>query len=402
MDYQLFAALSQNILGVRVSSCPGDALDFRAFEESCCYDAMIQPMFTQSYLMELGQRAEEAVFYEIQDSFGIWLLLLRLEGRVYLIGPYVKRAFELAVVQRALIHRRLPAAYLTPLQLYYASFPITSTTQVRDTVAACAGTLAGRRIEFASSRVVEQLSMPDGKEAFHSKGMDYNAIYQTYDWENRFLHMIENGDSEHVLAAFMSKKPNAAQVRHGSAEFYQNPIIGFSMVRALARKAAERGGASVLEIDEITQRTAQKMFSAKSTSALFQYTLDMLLELTDAVRRSRYQSKRHSRPIGQIVEYLQLNYSQSVSLDDLSAMSGLSNSQLSKRFKAEVGMPVFQFISRMRCTRAAELLSTTDVPVQEISAYVGYPDSNYFVKVFRKQYGVTPSDYRKQSKPEFR
>ena len=33
-------------------------------------------------------------------------------------------------------------------------------------------------------------------------------------------------------------------------------------------------------------------------------------------------------------------------------------------------------------------------PIQEISSYVGYPDNNYFVKVFKAQYGLTPSEYR--------
>ena len=51
-------------------------------------------------------------------------------------------------------------------------------------------------------------------------------------------------------------------------------------------------------------------------------------------------------------------------------------------------------IRRLRCQEAAQMLKKTDLPIQEISFYVGYPDNNYFVKVFRSEYGVTPTDYR--------
>ena len=57
-------------------------------------------------------------------------------------------------------------------------------------------------------------------------------------------------------------------------------------------------------------------------------------------------------------------------------------------------MTITQFISQLRCTQAAELLAENRLSIQEISAYVGYIDNNYFVKVFKKQYGMTPSEYR--------
>ena len=53
-----------------------------------------------------------------------------------------------------------------------------------------------------------------------------------------------------------------------------------------------------------------------------------------------------------------------------------------------------QFIAELRCRQAAEMLRETNLPIQEISSYVGYTDNNYFVKVFKKVMGNTPSEYR--------
>ena len=54
-----------------------------------------------------------------------------------------------------------------------------------------------------------------------------------------------------------------------------------------------------------------------------------------------------------------------------------------------------QYIASMRCKKAANLLKKTNLPIQEISSYVGYSDNNYFVKVFKKNYDMTPTEFRK-------
>lgn len=97
---------------------------------------------------------------------------------------------------------------------------------------------------------------------------------------------------------------------------------------------------------------------------------------------------------GRLVSYLRLNYSQSVRLAELADVAGFAPSYLSRVFKEEVGMTVSEYLRMLRCEQAARLLRETDLPVSEISAYVGYPDHNYFIKAFRKQYKMTPGAYR--------
>ena len=59
-------------------------------------------------------------------------------------------------------------------------------------------------------------------------------------------------------------------------------------------------------------------------------------------------------------------------------------------------MTIAQFVAQERCSTAANLLLRTNLPVQDISAHVGYLDNNYFVKVFKNHTGKTPTAYRNQ------
>ena len=78
--------------------------------------------------------------------------------------------------------------------------------------------------------------------------------------------------------------------------------------------------------------------------------------------------------------------------------TGISNGNLCRCFKKETGMTITEYLANLRCTEASRLLKESAYPIQEIAAYVGYLDNNYFVKVLKKKYGLTPSEYRNQAR----
>ena len=63
-------------------------------------------------------------------------------------------------------------------------------------------------------------------------------------------------------------------------------------------------------------------------------------------------------------------------------------------------MTITEYLANLRCTEASRLLKESAYPIEEIAAYVGYLDNNYFVKVLKKKYGLTPSEYRNQARQQ--
>ncbi len=66
-----------------------------------------------------------------------------------------------------------------------------------------------------------------------------------------------------------------------------------------------------------------------------------------------------------------------------------------RSFRLAMGMPPMQYITSVRLNRARMLLESTDYPIQEIGAMVGYDNPLYFSRIFKKQMGEPPSRYRK-------
>ena len=103
------------------------------------------------------------------------------------------------------------------------------------------------------------------------------------------------------------------------------------------------------------------------------------------------------RKILPILRYIQDHY-QTVTLAELSRCFGYSESYLSRIITLYTGSGFSQILKSVRLKNAAGLLENSLLPINEISVQCGYEDRTYFHKAFKKQYGMTPAEYRKRSK----
>ena len=104
---------------------------------------------------------------------------------------------------------------------------------------------------------------------------------------------------------------------------------------------------------------------------------------------------KHENPaVKKALEYIEENLSEDISLDSAAKVAGVSSFYLSKLFKEECGETFVNYISDRRLEKAKSLLSGTDFSVKEISAQVGYNDQNYFSKLFKGKFGLSPTEFR--------
>jgi AraC-like DNA-binding protein len=84
-------------------------------------------------------------------------------------------------------------------------------------------------------------------------------------------------------------------------------------------------------------------------------------------------------------------------IDELAATAGLSRTVYSKRFKQISGMTPHNYLTHWRMEIACELLKNTDKTTAEIAEAIGYQTNEHFQKAFKKQNGITPSRFRKNT-----
>lgn len=97
-----------------------------------------------------------------------------------------------------------------------------------------------------------------------------------------------------------------------------------------------------------------------------------------------------------LIHYIENNYNRPLTLEHLSAFSGISRSHLSREFKKYTGYAPSEYVIQLRLEAARKLLGSTNMTAAAIAYETGFHNINNFTKLFKKNFGMTPGEYRKQ------
>ncbi|MBS1370775.1 MAG: helix-turn-helix transcriptional regulator [Lentisphaeria bacterium] len=96
-----------------------------------------------------------------------------------------------------------------------------------------------------------------------------------------------------------------------------------------------------------------------------------------------------------VVDHIEAHYAEPVSLDTLAALGGCSKCTLIRMFRRAFDSTPVGYLLEFRLERGREMLRKSSLPVTEIAMRNGFSDSNYFTKLFRRRYGMSPRACRK-------
>jgi LacI family transcriptional regulator len=111
-------------------------------------------------------------------------------------------------------------------------------------------------------------------------------------------------------------------------------------------------------------------------------------------RRSTDYRSLSDPSVIQAMHYIRNHACKGIKVEQVLDAVGISRSNLEKRFKEEVGETIHTVIHSEKLEKARSLLVSTTLSINEISQMCGYPSLQYFYSVFKKEYDVTPKEYR--------
>ena len=97
----------------------------------------------------------------------------------------------------------------------------------------------------------------------------------------------------------------------------------------------------------------------------------------------------------EMVSYIQQNYTGKILLREFGEQFHLSEKYISRYFKEHFHITLSQYVTYLRLEHAKQMLQETDIPVTEVAMQSGYQNISYFIRSFKKTYGVSPLKYRK-------
>jgi AraC-like DNA-binding protein/mannose-6-phosphate isomerase-like protein (cupin superfamily) len=121
---------------------------------------------------------------------------------------------------------------------------------------------------------------------------------------------------------------------------------------------------------------------------------------------ARKETDARNRTFGEsvvqtVIQYLGDNLSRRFEVRDVAAQVNLSERQLRRVFVRFAGTTILDYLTNLRIERAGQMLLNTELPIKQIAASVGYPDTHYFTTVFGREKGTTPGAFRQSHGTEF-
>lgn len=324
----------------------------------------------------------------------MWLCCPEFAGeellRFYVLGPFFLDDYSSFTIDSGLASAGASAALRQNAAKLVRKLPILSWARVQEYALMLHYLITGEKIRQSALRFFGSGDLlPGGGE-----GNLLPDTHGTYQAELEMLRMVREGDLELVrhidrmaVTGTMGQFAKSGDTLRQMKNAVQISVTLFS-------RAAIEGGLSPETAYTLCDRYFQNVETAKSLSELKSVATTMHRDFVERVHAVRTQ--KLSREIESACSYIERHLEGELSLASLAAYAGYTEYYFSKKFKREVGITLAEYIREKRLKKAAMLLRSTELDVQQIAMRMQFCSQSYFTDSFRKQFGVSPSKYRKE------
>ena len=327
----------------------------------------------------------------------LYLLLPNREKNVLLVGPYLSAPISEETLLEMNEKNGFSPQMQSTLRQYYTSLPVLRDTNLLFVVLETFCERIWHRPSFAVVDVNREHRVPDsllseapGVDSFDDRLVNMKVLEQRYKFENEMIQAVSLGQihkEKQLLPAF-----EAMQFEMRSSSPLRNAKNYSIIMNTLLRKAAEGGGVHPVYLDRVSSDFARKIEELSVLSACPALMSEMFVTYCRLVRK--HSIRNYSPTVQKAILLIDSDLSAPLSLSNIAAAQGVSEGYLATVFKKETEKTVTEYVREKRMKHAAHLLTTTRLQVQTIALHCGIMDVQYFSKLFKKQTGKTPKEYR--------
>ena len=331
------------------------------------------------------------IFFKIPDS---------ITNHYFFVGPYIPSLPEVEYYERKAKQLDLDASKLEQLKNYYRSLPVVEEENVLFSIIDTLGSfIFGGENHFNVETVSYEI--PDKRRPVYTSGifedlesdnsaLSLEIIEQNYQNERRLIEAVSKGKLHKVDMIASSILNQGTEER--LADSVRNRKNYLIILNTLLRKAAEFGEVHPLHINRLSSAFAKKIEELCTVDDSLNLQKEMICKYCLLVKE--HSLKKYSHLIGRVITLISFDLTADLSLKHISSLMNVNASYLSATFKKECGETLTEYVNRKRMETAAFILSHSDKQIQVVAEECGILDVNYFIKLFKKQYGMTPTQYR--------
>lgn len=221
-----------------------------------------------------------------------------------------------------------------------------------------------------------------------------DALHMPLEEEYSFYQAVKNGDMTFVRA---NCEQDVFTNSEGMGILSKNPLTNikyhFVITVAMITRYCVEGGMELEQAYRLSDFYILKMDSCTSVQSVADLHNNMALDFTGKMLLLQKNSII-SKSIILSTNYIYNHLHERITIKDLAEYTKLSESYLSKLFKKDLGISVSDYIREKKIEKAENLLRYSDFTFIEIANYLAFSSQSHFIQIFEKHVGLTPKKYR--------
>lgn len=347
----------------------------------------------------------ENMIFKLTDSFNcnyIFILLPENDReRTFIAGPYIDREFTQKMLVDAAVQYDIPASFQNQIQKYYTTVPVYADRDIISSLFNTLGELLWGSMENFTVKTLSLVSadkpFPEIVERLNQRIDDpllaMRMLESRYEGEKKLMQAVSQGIAHKAEQMISNSSGLMLEMR------VDDPVRNMKnytiVANVLLRKAVEQGGVHPFYIDGVSSDFAKKIEKIKTVQDGVDMMHDMIYKYCALVKN--HSMKNYSLLVQKVITIIDSDLTADLSLHRQAEMLNVNASYLSTLFKKETGMTLTEYVAKKRVDHAAFLLASTNMQIQNIAQHCGIFDVNYFTKIFKKNKGKTPKEYREDA-----
>lgn len=227
---------------------------------------------------------------------------------------------------------------------------------------------------------------------------DRSRNYSSYQWEQAWLSLTKQGKKwdDEVEEGEMAKYDVSIIGEMAKSSLKQTEYTCVCMITLLTRAAIEVGVPS-MEAYDLSDMYLQKLEQCSTQPEV----VALMENANDAFLEDIRKAKKNLGVPNYILnckDYIAQHRTKNIRVSDLADIVGVSHSYLTKKFKEIEGITIQQYMIKEKVKAAANMIKFSDISLSEIAEYLNFSSQSHMGQYFRKEYGMTPQEYRRKNK----
>lgn len=342
-------------------------------------------------LSDIGYYDKIKAYYHMSNFNECFIILILPAGLRVIAGPVINDKLHEGSINNIIRLNKLPIKIKSKLMNYYDSLPVLDTNRYY---------YCGRLLEFifgySASEVSgaasenEGISISDEYFSELIKNRETLFHHPPYFLEQEMLSKIKSGNLKETMSALHEiNSLKRTRLSKDAIRSVKNSLI--CSITIFTRAAIEGGvlPEAAFTLSDSLILAIEEMNSLNEL-VYYEYTAaEQFIKIVQDLSKSKY-----SNIIQQAVSYIYKNLTNRLNLRIIADAVYVHPNYLSTLFRKEVGMSLSDYIMKTRVEEAKYYIRYTNTKISEIAAFYQFCNQSYFIQVFRKYTGFTPNEYR--------